>query len=311
MDIYLPIAELSASAPLLLFIGVLVGILSGTFGVGGSFLAMPMLLYSGIPSSIAVATQACLLVASSSSGTLTHFKRGTLDSTLAFLMFFGSLLGLFLGHVLMEFLSHFGYSDLVVNLLYIVLLGSVGSMMMKDALFPKIVSVANTGTNTPSAFSLFVARLPLPSFLKTTTLLPSLGREVATATPLFIGSISGLMISLLGVGAGFLLVPMLVYWVQVPARFVSGTVLFQIGLTACVSVLFSALTTNKLDILLCLPLMVGAALGTSLGFRVAKYMSPRWGRVIFAGLILLAVLLMVLRLVVEPDITRTLMLETG
>ena len=127
MQIYLPIAEVSVNAFLLLGLGGIVGVLSGMFGVGGGFLMTPLLFFIGIPPAVAVATEANQIVASSFSGALAHLKRKTVDIKMGFILLIGGLLGAGIGLIIFNYLKSLGQVDLLVKLCYVAFLGIIGS----------------------------------------------------------------------------------------------------------------------------------------------------------------------------------------
>ena len=129
MQIYLPIAEVSVNAFLLLGLGGIVGVLSGIFGVGGGFLMTPLLFFIGIPPAVAVATEANQIVASSFSGALAHLKRKTVDLKMGLILLIGGLLGAGLGLFIFNYLKSLGQVDLLVKLCYVAFLGIIGSLM--------------------------------------------------------------------------------------------------------------------------------------------------------------------------------------
>mgnify|MGYP003571200216 CR=1 FL=1 len=223
MGIYLPIAEMSVNIFVLLTMGAAVGFLSGLFGVGGGFLITPLLIFYNIPPAIAVATGANQVVASSFSGALAHFKRGTLDMKLGTVLLAGGIVGSTLGIYVFSLLRQMGQLDLLVSLLYVVLLGTVGGMMFVESV--NAIRNARRGVNPnlkrPGQHN-WIHRLPLKMRFRASKLF------VSIIPVLVLGAAIGFLASIMGVGGGFIMVPAMIYLLKVPTNVVIGTSLFQI-----------------------------------------------------------------------------------
>ncbi|HAU76541.1 MAG TPA: permease, partial [Agrobacterium sp.] len=223
MTVYLPIAELSVNIFIILGMGAAVGFLSGMFGVGGGFLITPLLIFYNIPPVVAVATGANQVVASSVSGSITHFRRGTLDVKLGSVLLVGGLLGATVGVWIFSFLRSIGQLDLIVSLLYVILLGTVGGLMLKESISALRRAARNeTVTLRRPGHHNWVHRLPLKMRFKKSKIYLSIIPVVT------LGFGIGILTSIMGVGGGFIMVPAMIYLLRIPTSVVVGTSLFQI-----------------------------------------------------------------------------------
>ena len=222
MQIYLPIAEVSVNAFLLLGLGGLVGILSGMFGVGGGFLMTPLLFFIGIPPAVAVATEANQIVASSFSGALAHFRRKTVDLKMGGVLLIGGLAGAALGVVVFNYLKSMGQVDLLVKLCYVVFLGIIGSLMFVESL--RALRRARSGDTLKHKRRQrsWVHSLPFKMRFRTS------GLYISAIPPILIGLFVGVLSAIMGVGGGFIMVPAMIYILGMPTKVVVGTSLFQI-----------------------------------------------------------------------------------
>ena len=223
MQIYLPIAEVSVNAFLLLGLGGIVGILSGMFGVGGGFLMTPLLFFIGIPPAVAVATQANQIVASSVSGLLAHVRRKTVDFKMGFVLLIGGLVGAALGVVVFNFVRSLGQVDLMVTLCYVVFLGTVGALMFVESL--TAINRARKGGG-PKARKrrqrTWVQTMPFKMRFRTS------GLYISVIPPAIVGLFVGVLAAVMGVGGGFIMIPAMIYILGMPTKVVIGTSLFQI-----------------------------------------------------------------------------------
>lgn len=279
MQVYLPIAEISVPAETLLLLGMGVGFLSGVFGVGGGFLATPFLIFMGIPPAIAVGTQANQLIASSVTGVLGHLRRGNVDVRMGTVMLGGGFIGAIIGIFIFRMLQHIGQIDLVINILYIVLLGIIGLMM----LFESIGALLKRAQATEDIQSLsqkpFFKNLPYKMRFTKSRL------YISALLPSGVGLLGGLLISIMGIGGGFIMVPAMIYILGMPSLLVPGTSLFQIIFIAAFSCLLHAVANNTVDIVLALVLMVGSVVGAQAGVRIARHIRGAPARIILALMI--------------------------
>ncbi len=279
MQVYLPIAEISVPAETLLLLGTAVGFLSGVFGVGGGFLATPFLIFMGIPPAIAVGTQANQLIASSVTGVLGHLRRGNVDVRMGTVMLGGGFIGAVLGILIFRMLQHIGQIDLVINILYIVLLGIIGLMM----LFESVGALLKRSQATEDIQSLsqkpFFKNLPYKMRFTKSRL------YISALLPAGVGLLGGLLISIMGIGGGFIMVPAMIYILGMPSLLVPGTSLFQIIFIAAFSCLLHAVANNTVDIVLALVMMIGSVIGAQAGVRVARHIRGAPARIILALMI--------------------------
>ncbi|MET3662886.1 sulfite exporter TauE/SafE family protein [Aquamicrobium ahrensii] len=296
MGIYLPIAELSVNVFVLLTMGAAVGFLSGLFGVGGGFLITPLLIFYNIPPAIAVATGANQVIGSSFSGAMSHMKRGTLDFKLGFMLLAGGIVGSTAGVYVFSLLRSLGQLDLFISLLYVILLGSVGGLMLVESVnsLRAARGGAPTGLKRPGQHN-WIHRLPLKMRFRTSKLF------VSVIPVLGIGAIIGFLSSIMGVGGGFIMVPALIYLLRVPTNVVVGTSLFQIIFTSAYTTLVHATTNFTVDIVLAMLLMVGGVAGAQYGVKAGQKLRGEQLRALLALMVLAVALRLAVDLFIKPD----------
>jgi uncharacterized protein len=294
MDIYLPIAGQSVNGIFIVLLGFVVGILSGMFGVGGGFLTTPLLIFYGIPPTIAVASATTQITGASVSGVMAHMRRGGVDLKMGGVMIVGGIFGSLLGAFLFRLLQASGQIDLVIGGLYVALLGSIGALMLKDALTALNIVKAPEGGQRPR-HNRWVASLPLRwRFYES-------GLYLSPLAPLALGFIAGMLTVLLGVGGGFILVPAMIYLLGMAARVVIGTSLVMILAVSAATTMVHALTTHSVDIVLAGLLLVGGVIGAQYGALLASRTKPDLLRLALAIIILLVAGRMALGLAWRPD----------
>ena len=260
MEIYLPIAELSANALILLALGGGVGLLSGMFGVGGGFLMTPLLIFLGVTPSVAVGTGTNLIIASSVSGTMAHWRRGNVDFLIGALISGGGVGGAWLGAFIFRLLSDAGQIDLVVSLSYVVFLSVVGCLMAVESVG---AMVRRQGRARRKAHHhTWMHGLPLKLRFRRSRL------YVSAIPPFVLGFLMGIVASIMGVGGGFFMVPAMIYLIGMPTSAVVGTSLLGIIVISSVSCFAHAVNNNNVDIILGLLLAVGAVIGAQYGTRI-------------------------------------------
>lgn len=295
MQIYLPIAEMSVPAESLVFLGVAVGLLSGMFGVGGGFLATPFLLFMGIPPAIAVGTQSNQLIATSMTGVLGHMRRGNVDIHIGSIMLIGGMVGAVIGIFLFKMLQHFGHIDLFIAISYILLLGSIGGLMLVES----IMAFFNKAKITEDVIS--VAQRPFFQNWPYKTRFIKSRLYISALLPVAVGFLGGLMISVLGIGGGFVMVPAMIYILGMPSILVAGTSLYQIIFISAFACLLHAVANNTVDIILSMVMMAGGVVGAQLGVRLTKYVRGTQARIFLALIIVMVALRMVGQLFLEPE----------
>ena len=296
MDLYLPIANLSVNALVIMALGLGVGVLSGMFGVGGGFLTTPFLIFYGIPPTVAAASAASQVTGSSVSGVLAHFRRGGVDVRMGGVLVGGGVLGSLVGAWLFRLLQSSGQIDTVISLIYVLLLGSIGTLMLRDAV--RTILAARAEVPPPSAkrrHHPLVAALPLRWRFYAS------GLYISPIAPLLLGVIVGVLTVILGVGGGFIMVPAMLYLLGMSTRVVVGTSLFQILFVTAATTLIHATTTRAVDIVLAGLLLVGGVIGAQLGARLAQKMKPDYLRLALAVMVLSVAIRMALGLGWRPD----------
>lgn len=306
MDVYLPIAGQSVNALFIVLLGFLVGVLSGMFGVGGGFLTTPLLIFYGIPPTVAVASSATQITGASVSGVMVHMRRGGLDVKMALVMIVGGLFGSLFGAVLFRLFLASGQIDLVINSLYVLILGGIGLLMLKDALValgyigtPAAAAAAGELVGAPPAEqprnTRWVQRLPMRWRFE------SSGLFISPVAPLTLGFVAGILTVFLGIGGGFILIPAMIYLLGMPARVVIGTSLAMVLAVSAGTTMIHAITTRAVDIVLAGLLLVGGVVGAQYGALLTLRIKPDLLRLALAVIILLVALRMLIGLAWRPD----------
>lgn len=282
MHLYLPIAELSANALHLILLGGVAGLLSGLFGIGGGFILTPMLIFMGIPPTVSVATSTNMIVASSFSGFLSHLKHKRVDIAMGNCLIAGGLIGACLGVWLFARLQKVGQIDLMITLLYISLLFTISLVMLREG--RQLLAARRAGneqhTITTLALPDWVARLPWQMDFARSHVRHSI------FLPMAIGLLSGLIVGLLGIGGGFIMLPLMLYVLRMPIGITIGTSLFQIIFITAAATLLHALTTHAVDIVLAGLLLTGSVVGAQYGARLSHKVPSFILRFLMSGLLL-------------------------
>ncbi|MGR3622788.1 sulfite exporter TauE/SafE family protein [Pseudophaeobacter sp.] len=305
MQIYLPIAEVSVNAFLLLGLGGIVGILSGMFGVGGGFLMTPLLFFIGIPPVVAVATEANQIVASSFSGVLAHFRRRTVDIKMGMVLQVGGLIGAALGVVVFNYLKSLGQVDLLVTLCYVVFLGVVGTLMFIESLNAIFKSKRSGGARAPRRQRGWIHALPFKMRFRTS------GLYISVIPPILVGVAVGILAAIMGVGGGFIMVPAMIYILGMPTKVVVGTSLFQIILVTAFTTMLHATTNYTVDIVLAVLLLIGGVIGAQIGTRIGVYLKAEQLRILLALMVILVCVKLGLDLLLMPSELYSLGAEGG
>ncbi|HVJ41726.1 MAG TPA: sulfite exporter TauE/SafE family protein [Dongiaceae bacterium] len=292
-QIYLPIAEISISVPLLLALGGGVGFLSGLFGVGGGFLLTPLLIFIGIPPAVAVGTQSNQVVASSVSGVLVHWGRGNVDFMMGVALLIGGVFGSSIGIVIFSLLKHFGQIDVVIAISYVVTLGALGLLMLVESI-QALRRVRRKAPPRKLHQHTWAHGLPFKFRFKKSRL------YISALLPIAIGAMVGLMSAIMGVGGAFMLVPAMIYLLGMPTSVVIGTSLFQIIFVSGYVTILQSWQNHAVDILLSLLLTVGSVVGAQIGGRVGVRLPGEQLRFLLASLIVLMALLLLIELVRHP-----------
>ena len=313
MSIYLPIAEIPVNIFLLIFIGMAGGILAGLFGIGGGFLITPMLIFIGIPPSVAVATSSNQIIASSVTGFLNYWYRRAVDIKMGLYLLAGGLVGSYLGVLIFSALKSIGQIDLAISLIYVGFLGTIGTMMAiesgklfikrkksktEEAIREVIVDVW-TVTKTVlwlTKLKVYLKKIELPYVVE----FPVSNLKISAIMPITVGAFAGVLVSIMGIGGGFVLIPAMLYLLKMPANVVVGTSLFQIIFTTSVVTILHAVNTQTVDMLLAFILICGGVVGAQIGSQLATRIRAEKLRFFLAILILSLCLRLAVGLFVEP-----------
>jgi uncharacterized membrane protein YfcA len=296
MDVYLPIANLSVNGLVIVALGALTGLLSGMFGVGGGFLTTPLMIFYGIPPTVAAASAASQVTGASVSGAFAHARRGGIDYQMGAVLVAGGVLGTGIGALLFRILQALGQIDTVINVLYVLMLGGIGGLMAHESI--GTLRAQRAGVPVPARkrrHHPLVASLPLRwRFYRS-------GLYISPLAPLLLGTFTGVLTMLMGVGGGFILVPAMLYILGMSVNVVVGTSLFQILFVTMATTMMHALTTKAVDIVLAVMLLIGSVSGAQIGAQFAQKAKPEVLRLILAVIVLAVALRMALGLGYRPD----------
>ncbi len=295
MQIYLPIAELSINLYLLLAMGVGVGFLSGMFGVGGGFLMTPLLIFVGIPPAVAVATEANQITASSVSGAAVHYRRGGIDFKMGFVLIIGGAGGSYVGAWIFTMLKASGQVDLMIALAYVLFLGLIGAMMFWESVKVIIRNYKGEAPTVKRRVRTWVDALPFKMRFRKSK------QYISVILPLLIGALVGVLAAIMGVGGGFIMVPAMIYLLNMPTNVVIGTSLLQITFVTAIVTFLHSVNTQTVDIMLALILLVGAVIGAQVGARVGLKLRGEQLRILLAIMVLGVCAVMAYGLVTEPE----------
>ena len=295
MDVYLPIANLSVNGLFIVLLGGLTGVLSGMFGVGGGFLTTPLLIFYGVPPTVAAASAASQVTGASVSGVLAHSRSRNVDYQIGLVMIAGGILGTGLGALLFRLLAAWGQIDTVINILYVLMLGGIGGLMARESL----VALRSSRSGASPAprkrrHHPLVASLPMRwRFYRS-------GLYISPLAPLLLGICVGILTMLMGIGGGFILVPAMLYILGMSASVVVGTSLFQILFVTIATTLMHALTTKAVDIVLAFLVLLGSVSGAQLGAKLAFKARPELLRLVLAVIVIAVALRMAFGLGIRP-----------
>ena len=296
MSLYFPIAEMSLNVLLLLMMGGGVGFLSGMFGIGGGFLMTPLLIFTGVPPAVAVATEANQITASSVSGALAHFRRNGVDIKMGLILMAGGAMGSFVGAEIFAYLNSIGQVDLLISVSYVFFLGAIGSLMLWENISPWLAKKAGRKPRRRRPrHPAWIHAWPHKMKFKKSRLV------VSIYLPLLIGFVVGVLAAIMGVGGGFVMIPALIYILGMPGNVVVGTSLFQIIFVTAMVTLLHSVNTQTVDVLMALVLLTGGVIGAQLGARVGHTLKTEHFRSGLAVLVLVVCLKMGWDLFTTPD----------
>ncbi|MBS1125498.1 MAG: hypothetical protein H6Q98_436 [Nitrospirae bacterium] len=300
MYLYLPVALTSINILIPVGLGLAVGLLSGLFGVGGGFLLTPLLIMFGIPSTVAAATDSNQIVAASTSGTYAHWKVGNVDFKMGIYLLIGGFLGGLVGVQAIKLLHAMGNADFVIKMTYVLMLGIVGVYMFIESIQSmrkkKEETIVEAQEEKDSTVGRFLKSLPLQTRFEKS------GVTHSALVPIVLGGFVGVLAAIMGVGGGFLMVPVMVYMLRMPMHVVVGTSLFQILFT-CIEVTFLQATTNhSVDFLLAVLLLVGSTVGAQIGTVFGRKLKGEQLKVLLASIVLIVTVKIVFDLTLTPSL---------
>ncbi len=294
---YLPIAGNSVNILLILAMGGFVGLLSGIFGVGGGFLMTPLLIMVGIPPTVAAASDSNQIVGASTSGTLAHYRLGNVDFKMGILLLIGGVAGGTVGVQIIKLLRHMGNADFLIQITYVLMLGFVGFYMFLESLQAlRKTQEIRVVPDRKSAYARVVNSLPWQTHFEKS------GVTLSVLMPLVLGTFVGILAAIMGVGGGFIMVPVMVYLLRMPMHVVVGTSLFQILFTCVDVTIMQAHSNHTVDFLLGLLLLIGSTLGAQFGAKISKRLKGDQLKIILASLVLVVMVKMLLGLLLKPHI---------
>jgi uncharacterized membrane protein YfcA len=294
MEIYLPVAEMSVPWAVMIGLGLVVGFLSGMFGVGGGFLMTPLLVFCGIPSTVAVATTLSHVTASSMSGALAQWRKRAIDFPMAGVMLGGGLVGTLFGVWLFAIMRRQGQMDLIVALSYVILLGTIGIIMLRESLASLKAWRSGVTISSRPLNRGWIQALPFKMRFRQSRL------YISVIPPVAIGFVVGALSAIMGIGGGFIVVPAMIYILRMPTNVVMGTSLAQIIAITAVTTVLQATSNYAVDIVLSLLLVAGGVVGAQLGVRVGAKMRGEQLRLGLAIVVLVVAGVLLVRLVATP-----------
>ena len=296
MSIYLPIAEMNINIFLIVFIGMIVGALSGLFGVGGGFLMTPLLIFLGIPPVVAVGSEAPHVLASSVSGVIAHWRKKNVDFKMGFFLLSGGVIGSTLGVHLFKLLKTYGQIDIVIQFLFIIFLGFIGMSMAFESAKTTIKNYRTTSAiRTKLHQHSWIHGLPFKLRFHRSKL------YISVIPPILIGFFVGVLSAMMGVGGGFIMIPAMVYILGMSTNVVVGTSLFQIIFVTANSTFFQSYLNQTVDIVLSALMILGGVIGAQIGVRIGSQLKAEYLRGILAILVLLVCAKILTDLILIPS----------
>ena len=280
LEIYLPIAQVNVDIFLLLFLSLAVGILSGLFGVGGGFLMTPFLIFMGVPPVYAVPNEVNNILATSVSGSLTHWYKNTLDYKMGLMIVSGGVIGTLLGISTFSYFSEIGKISLIISLLYMYLLAIVGTLMLIEGLREKNRQLKKIIIKKKLHEHNWLQGLPLRMRFPKSKLYES------AITPVLLGLIVGFVAAMMGIGGAFLMVPAMIYIVGMPVKLIPGTSLFVTIFISAIVTILHAFNYGSIDLFLVIPLILGSIVGVQLGQKLGQYLDSTELKSLFAMLLI-------------------------
>jgi uncharacterized membrane protein YfcA len=305
MDVYLPIANMTVNVFLLVGLGGLVGFLSGLFGVGGGFLLTPLLIFSGIPPTVAAASDSNQIVAAASSGAYAHSRMGNVDFKMGVILLLGGITGGSIGVQIIKVLAAIGNVDFVIKLIYVIILGTIGFFMFIESFNALKRSRNIQGDSIPmepkeSLVRRMAAKLPFYMVFEKSRM------STSAVLPFLLGASVGILAAIMGVGGGFIMVPTMIYILGMPTIVAIGTDLFQIVLTCINVTIQQAIRNHTVDLVLVILLFFGSTIGAQIGARISRRLRGEQLRILLAIIVLGVMIKMLVDLLVTPENLITL-----
>jgi len=295
MHLLLPVAGISINLFLLVAVGALVGFLSGLVGVGGGFLMTPILMMIGVPPTVAAASDTNSIVATSSSGMAAHFRLGNVDLKLGSVLLLGGLAGAQVGVRIIKMLRALGSADFVITITYVVVLGCVGTFMFLESLHSLRRGIMTPETHGAVEQQNLFKKLPFQMNF------PRSNVQHSVLVPFVLCALVGMLAAIMGVGGGFIMVPMMVYLLRMPMHVAVGTDLFQILFTCAGLTVMQAMTNHTVDLVLALLVAAGSTVGAQIGARMARLLRGDQLKIILATVVLVVTVKMAVGLVMAPS----------
>jgi uncharacterized protein len=297
MYLYLPVALTSINILIPIGLGLIVGLLSGLFGVGGGFLMTPLLIMFGIPSTIAAATDSNQIVAASVSGTYAHWKVGNVDFKMGFYLLVGGFVGGLVGVEFIKILRAMGNAGFVIKITYVLMLGIVGTYMFIESIQSmKKKKSEEVVQKKESKIANFLASLPFQTRFEKS------GVTHSVMVPIVLGALVGILAAIMGVGGGFLMVPIMFYILKMPMHVIVGTSLFQILFT-CIEVTFlQSYTNHTVDFVLAVLLLIGSTFGAQAGAILGRKLKADQLKILLAVIVLVVTVKIITELTLSPSL---------
>ncbi|OGW57982.1 MAG: permease [Nitrospirae bacterium RBG_16_43_8] len=297
MYLYLPVALTSINIIIPIGLGLVVGLLSGLFGVGGGFLMTPLLIMLGIPATVAAATDSNQIVAASTSGTYAHWKIGNVDFKMGFHLLIGGFIGGLFGVQAIKILVAMGNADFVIKMTYVLMLGIIGAYMLVESLNSmKKNKVEDAKPEKESGVARLLKFLPLQTHYEKSGVIHS------ALMPIVLGGFVGVLAAIMGVGGGFLMVPVMVYILRMPMHVVVGTSLFQILFNSIEVTFLQAYTNHNVDFMLAVLLLLGSTIGAQVGAVFGRKLKGEQLKVILAVIVLVVTVKIIFELTMAPSL---------
>ena len=264
MNVFLPIAEVSVNIVAIFTLSGIVGILSGLFGVGGGFLMTPFLIFLGVPPTYAVANEANNILATSVSGSTTHYLKDTLDYKMGLMIVIGGAVGTLVGIWTFTYFKDIGKIDIVISLAYMYILAIIGTAMLVEGLGEIDKARKKILTKKKLHVHYWIHGLPLRMRFQKSKLYES------AFTPIIIGLIVGFIAAIMGIGGAFILVPAMIYIIGMPTKLIPGTSLFVTIFVSAIVTVLHAFNYSSIDLILVFMLVTGSIIGVQCGQKIGE-----------------------------------------